>query len=31
MTWLLAARAVFLVVLTVAASLVLWAAATGRD
>jgi len=31
MTWLLAARVVFLIVLTATASLVVWTAATGRD
>jgi hypothetical protein len=31
MTWLLTARLVFLIVLTATASLVVWAATTGRD
>jgi hypothetical protein len=31
MTWLLATRLVFLIVLTATTSLVVWAATTGRD
>jgi hypothetical protein len=31
MTWLLSARILLLIVLTATASLVVWAAATGRD